>query len=68
MKALLIDTSSEYLYVIVYDTFKKTELINKSMVTHNNHSENIIKLYLLRMNALECHFKYSLLCRVVFKV
>ena len=32
------------------------------------HSENIIKLYLLRMNALHWHFKYSLLCRMVFKV
>ena len=32
------------------------------------HSENIIKLHLLRMNALEWHFKYSLLCRAVFKV
>lgn len=52
MKALLIDTSSEYLYVIVYDTFKKTELINKSMVTHNNHSENLIPVIESALNEL----------------
>ena len=42
MKILLIDTSTTYLYVNFYDTDKKETIFSKSMVTHNNHSENLI--------------------------
>lgn len=42
MKVLLIDTSSEYLYVYIYDDTLKKTLASKTMVTHNNHSENLI--------------------------
>ena len=42
MKTLLIDTSTKYLFVIFYDETKKERLFFKQMISHNNHSENII--------------------------
>ena len=42
MKTLLIDTSTSYLFVSFYDEDKKQRLFFKNMISHNNHSENII--------------------------
>lgn len=42
MKVLLIDTSSNYLYVSFYDELKNERIYYKEMISHNNHSENII--------------------------
>lgn len=42
MRILLIDTSTTYLYVNFYDETNNKTLFSKSMVTHNNHSENLI--------------------------
>ena len=42
MKILLIDTSSDYLYVYLYDNKANKNIISKTMVTHNNHSENLL--------------------------
>lgn len=42
MKVLLIDTSSDYLYVSFYDEALKQRFYYKNIISHNNHSENII--------------------------
>ena len=42
MRILLIDTSTTYLYVNFFDETNNKTLFSKSMVTHNNHSENLI--------------------------
>lgn len=42
MKVLLIDTSSDYLYVSFYDEEKEQRIYYKNIISHNNHSENII--------------------------
>lgn len=42
MKTLLIDTSTSYLFVSFYDEEKDKRLFIKKMISHNNHSENII--------------------------
>ena len=44
MKTLLIDTSTTFLYVSFYDEEKKERLFYKQMVSHNQHSENIISV------------------------
>lgn len=44
MKVLLIDTSTSYLYISFYDEENKKELYFKNMISHNNHSENIINV------------------------
>ena len=44
MKSLLIDTSTSYLFVSFYDEEKKERLYYKNMISHNNHSENIINV------------------------
>ena len=44
MKTLLIDTSTSYLFVSFYDEDKKERLYYKNMISHNNHSENIINV------------------------
>ena len=42
MKVLLIDTSSDYLYVSFYNENLKERFYYKNIISHNNHSENII--------------------------
>ena len=42
MKVLLIDTSSDYLYVSFYDEELQERFFYKNIISHNNHSENII--------------------------
>lgn len=42
MRTLLIDTSTNFLFVSFYDEEKKERLFYKKMISHNNHSENII--------------------------
>ncbi len=44
MKTLLIDTSTSFLFISFYDETKKERLFYKQMVSHNNHSENIINV------------------------
>ena len=44
MKTLLIDTSTTYLFVVFYDEELKSRLFYKQMISHNNHSENIINV------------------------
>ena len=44
MKTLLIDTSTTFLFVSFYDEEKKERLFYKQMVSHNQHSENIISV------------------------
>lgn len=44
MKVLLIDTSTSYLYISFYDEDNKQVLYFKNMISHNNHSENIINV------------------------
>ena len=44
MKTLLIDTSTTYLFVSFFDEDKKIKLFYKQMISHNNHSENIINV------------------------
>lgn len=44
MKTLLIDTSTSFLFVSFYDEEKKERLFFKQMISHNNHSENIINV------------------------
>lgn len=44
MKTLLIDTSTSYLFVSFYDEDRRTRLYYKNMISHNNHSENIINV------------------------
>ena len=44
MKILLIDTSTTYLFVVFYDEDSKSRLFFKQMISHNNHSENIINV------------------------
>ena len=42
MRTLLIDTSTNFLFVSFFDEEKKERLFYKKMISHNNHSENII--------------------------
>lgn len=42
MRVLLIDTSSDYLYVSFYDDALKERIFYQNKISHNNHSENII--------------------------
>ena len=42
MKVLLIDTSSDYLYVSFYDEETQKRFYYQNIISHNNHSENII--------------------------
>ena len=44
MRTLLIDTSTSFLFVSFYDETKKERIFYKQMVSHNNHSENIINV------------------------
>lgn len=42
MKVLIFDTSTDYLYVRFYDDEKKITFYEKEMISHNNHSENLL--------------------------
>lgn len=42
MKVLIFDTSTDYLYVRFYDDEAKNMLFAKEMISHNNHSENLL--------------------------
>ena len=42
MKVLIFDTSTDYLYVRFYDDETKSILFTKEMISHNNHSENLL--------------------------
>ena len=44
MRTLLIDTSTSFLFVSFYDETKKERIFYKQMISHNNHSENIINV------------------------
>lgn len=44
MRNLLIDTSTSFLFVSFYDETKKERIFYKQMISHNNHSENIINV------------------------
>lgn len=55
MRVLLIDTSSDYLYVSFYDDVLKERIYFKNKISHNNHSENIIGVIEEGLN--ECNIK-----------
>ena len=42
MKIIILDTSTNFLYVSFYDNVIDKVLFQKIMITHNNHSENLI--------------------------
>lgn len=42
MKILMIDTATENLYVRFFDDIEKKTFFSKEMMTHNNHSENLL--------------------------
>ena len=42
MKILMIDSSTTYLYVSFYDDEQNKVLFAKEMISHNNHSENLL--------------------------
>ena len=42
MKILTIDTATENLYVRFFDDIEKKTFFSKEMMTHNNHSENLL--------------------------
>lgn len=44
MKTLLIDTSTSYLFISFFDEDTKQRIFYKHMISHNNHSENIINV------------------------
>lgn len=44
MRTLLIDTSTSFLFISFYDETKKERIFFKQMISHNNHSENIINV------------------------
>ena len=57
MKALMIDTSSEYLYVLIYDITNNNTLFSKNIITHNNHSENLLLVIEEGLNELNIQLK-----------